>query len=136
MSTQEEQKNRELIRDYLKALGEGTAGEELARFFTPDAVQIEYPNKLNANGGRSDLQTILVRSEQGKKLLSQQSYEIQSETAEGSRVAIEAVWTGTLAVPLGTLSAGSSMRAQFSMHFEMRDGRIAVQRNYDCFDPW
>jgi ketosteroid isomerase-like protein len=135
MPTQEDQ-NRELIRAYLKALGEGAAGEELARFFTPDAIQIEYPNKLNPNGGRSDLQTVLVRSEQGKKLLSHQTYEIQSETAEGSRVAVEAVWTGTLAVPLGTLAAGASMRAQFSMHFEMRDGRIAVQRNYDCFDPW
>jgi ketosteroid isomerase-like protein len=135
MSNQEEQ-NRQLVRSYLSALGSGAIGNELAQFFTPDAVQIEFPNRLNANGGRSDLATILLRAEQGHKLLSQQTYEIQSETAEGSRVAVEAVWTGTLAVPVGTLAPGSTMRAHFAIHFEMRDGRIAVQRNYDCFDPW
>ncbi|CAG0954604.1 hypothetical protein ANRL3_00472 [Anaerolineae bacterium] len=135
MSSQEE-KNRQLIRSYLSALGSGAVGDELALFFTPDAVQIEYPNRLNANGGRSDLATILLRAEQGQKLLTQQTYEIQSETAEGTRVAVEAIWTGTLAVPVGTLAPGSTMRAHFAIHFEMRDGQIAVQRNYDCFDPW
>ncbi|MBI5033665.1 MAG: nuclear transport factor 2 family protein [Chloroflexi bacterium] len=135
MSNQEEQ-NRQLVRSYLSALGSGASGDALARFFTTDAVQIEYPNRLNANGGQSDLPTILLRAEQGKKLLTQQTYEIQSVTAEGSQVAVEAIWTGTLAVPVGTLAAGSSMQAHFAIHFVMRDGRIAIQRNYDCFDPW
>jgi ketosteroid isomerase-like protein len=135
MSNQEE-KNRQLIRSYLGALGSGAVGDELARFFTSDAVQIEFPNRLNANGGRSDLVTILLRAEQGQKLLTQQTYEIQSETAEGNQVAVEAIWTGTLAVPVGGLAPGSTMRAHFALHFEIRDGRIAVQRNYDCFDPW
>ncbi|MFZ5909690.1 MAG: nuclear transport factor 2 family protein [Chloroflexota bacterium] len=135
MSNQEKQ-NRQLIRSYLNALASGVIGDELAQFFTPDAVQIEFPNRLNANGGRSDLAAILLRAEQGQKILSQQTYEIQSETAEDSRAAVEAIWTGTLAVPVGTLMPGSTMRAHFAIHFEMRDGRIAVQRNYDCFDPW
>jgi len=135
MSSQEEQ-NRLLVRSYLEALGSGAVGDELIRFFTPDAVQIEFPNRLNVNGGRSDLSTILLRAKQGREILIQQAYEIQSETAEGSRVAVEAVWTGTLAVSVGTLPPGSTMRAHFAIHFEMQDGRIAVQRNYDCFDPW
>lgn len=135
MSNQKE-KNRQLIRSYLNALASGVIGEELAHFFTPDAVQIEFPNRLNANGGRSDLAAILLRAEQGQKILKQQTYEIQSETAEESHVAVEAVWTGTLGIPFGTLAPGSIMKAHFAIHFEMRDGRIAVQRNYDCFDPW
>jgi ketosteroid isomerase-like protein len=134
MSNQEEQ-NLQLVRSYLSALGSGAVGDKLSRFFTPDAVQIEFPNRLNASGGRSDLATILLRAEQGRKLLTQQTYEIQSEMAEGSRVAVEAVWMGMLAVPVGTLAPGSTMRAHFAIHFEIRDGRIAVQRNYDCFDP-
>lgn len=128
--------NRRLIRDYLNALATGAIGDDLARFFTSDAAQIEYPNRLNPSGGRSDLPTILARAEHGRTLLTAQTYEITSETAEGDRLAVEAVWTGTLAVPLGALPAGATLRAQFSMHFELRDGRIAVQRNYDCFDPW
>lgn len=111
-------------------------GDDLARYFTPDAVQIEFPNRLNAHGGRSDLATLLLRAEQGQKILSQQSYDIQSETVEDSRAAVEVVWTGTLAVPIGTLAPGFIMKAHIAIHFEIREGRIAVQRNYDCFDPW
>ncbi len=135
MPNQKEQ-NRQLIRSYLNALASGATGDDLARFFTPDAVQIEFPNRLNANGGRSDLATLLLRAQQGQKMLSQQSYDMQSETVEDSRVAVEVVWTGTLAVAIGTLAAGSIMKAHIAIHFEIRDGRIAVQRNYDCFDPW
>lgn len=130
------EQNRHLIRSYLNALASGAIGDDLAQFFRPDAVQIEFPNRLNANGGRSDLATILLRAEQGQKILSQQSYEIQSETVEDSRVAVEVVWAGTLAVPMGTLAPGSTMRAHIAIHFEIREGSIAVQRNYDCFDPW
>src|SRR5690606_5596485 len=106
-----------------------------ARFFVPDAVQIELPNLLNPNGASSDLATILTRAEQGRKLLRRQRFEVQSETAQGSRAAIEAVWNGALAVPLGSLPAGTRLRAHFAMFFEMADGRIRLQRNYDCFEP-
>jgi ketosteroid isomerase-like protein len=133
MPKQEDQ-NRRLVRSYFQALGDGTAGDELSKFFTSDAVQFEFPNQLNQAGGRSDLAAILVRAEQGRKLMTRQSYEIQSVIAEGSRVAVEAIWTGVFAVPVGTLKPGSTMRAHFAVHFEMRDGLIAVQRNYDCFD--
>jgi ketosteroid isomerase-like protein len=51
-------------------------------------------------------------------------------------MAIEVQWTGTLAVALGTLPAGGEMRARFAMFLELRDGKIARQRNYDCFEPW
>jgi predicted ester cyclase len=70
------------------------------------------------------------------KLLSHQHYEIRSAIAEGSRVAVEAAWSGTLAVPLGTLVAGAIMKAHFAMFFEVVDGRIRMQRNHDCFEPW
>lgn len=128
--------NLATVRAYLEALEAGAAGEALARFFAPDARQVELPNRLNPNGGDSDLPTLLRRAEQGRKLLRSQSYQIRSEVAQGSRVAVEALWTGTLAVPLGTLAAGATMTAHFAMFFELSEGRIRVQRNYDCFEPW
>jgi ketosteroid isomerase-like protein len=131
-----EGKNLATIRTYLKALEEGAVGEALARFFTPDARQVELPNRLNPSGGASDLPTLLRRAEQGQKLLRSQRYVVQSELAQAQRVAIEAIWTGTLAVPLGALAAGATMKAHFAMFFELRDGRICLQRNYDCFEPW
>ncbi len=133
---EQEEKNRQHIRSYLEALGRGVIGDELSRFFTSDVIQIEYPNRLNPNGGRSDLATILLRAGQGQKLMTEQTFEIQSEVVEGARVAVETIWTGTLAVSMGTLKAGSKMKAYFAICFVLRDGLIAVQRNYDCFEPW
>ena len=124
------------IRSYLEALESGMLGDELARFFNPDAEQVELPNKLNPNGGRSDLQTLLKRAQQGQGLLQSQKYEVQSFVEQEGRVAVEAKWSAVLAVPLGPLPAGHSMRAHFAMFFEFRNGRISAQRNYDCFEPW
>jgi len=128
--------NAATIRAYLAALESGAVGSELARFFTPDAEQVELPNKLNPSGGRSDLRTLLRRAEQGQHLLQRQSYEILSMVEEGDRVAVEAGWSAILAVPLGSLAAGQAMSAHFAMFFVLRDGRICSQRNYDCFEPW
>jgi AraC-like DNA-binding protein/ketosteroid isomerase-like protein len=131
-----EASNVAVIRTYLAALGRGAVGEELASFFTPDAVQVELPNQLNRSGGQSNLSALLERAERGRALLRSQTYEIRSELACEHRVAIEAIWLGTLAVPLGNLPAGSVMKAHFAMFFELSGGRITSQRNYDCFEPW
>jgi ketosteroid isomerase-like protein len=125
-----------LVRAYLAAIEAGAVGEELGRYFTEDAVQVEYPNRLNPHGGTSDRATIMARSVQGQHLLAAQHYRVLNLLAEGDRVAVEAVWTGMLAVPLGTLAAGDQMTAHFAMFFLLRDGRIARQHNYDCFAPW
>ena len=126
----------QFIKDYLVALERAATGDALARFFTEDAEQIELPNRLNPKGGHSNLAQLLKRAEMVPSLLQKQHYEIHSILVQGNTVAVEATWTATLAVPLVTLSAGSTMKAHFAMFFEFRDGRIYRQRNYDCFEPW
>ncbi|MGC4046140.1 MAG: nuclear transport factor 2 family protein [Armatimonas sp.] len=126
----------QFIQDYLAALESAATGEALSRFFTSDAEQIEFPNRLNPNGGQSDLSRLLQRAELVPTLLQSQHYEVHTILVQGDTVAVEATWTGVLAVPLGTLAAGSTMTAQFAMFFEFREGRIYRQRNYDCFEPW
>lgn len=134
--TETETANLETVRSYLAAIEAGHVGTDLAQFFTPDVLQTELPNRLNPRGGQSDLNTLLVRSEQGQKLIQSQQYEIVSELAQGSRVIVEAIWTGIFSIPFDTLPVGSSMKAHFAMFFELRDGHICSQRNYDCFEPW
>lgn len=131
-----EDTNLTTVRTYLRDLQNGATGDALAKFFTADAVQIELPNKLNPHGGRSDLTTILDRAAVGQQLLQSQSYQILSEVAHGQRVAVEAKWTAVLAVPLDALPIGSTLTAHFAIFFELRDGLICSQRNYDCFEPW
>ena len=131
-----ESENIRLVRTYMKAIQSGEAGDSLRRFFTDDVRQIELPNQLNKHGQESDLEHILERSRQGLKILQRQQYEIISEMAQGDRVAVEARWIGVLAVTVGAMPAGTEMKASFAMFFRFRDGRITMQSNYDCFDPW
>ena len=125
-----------MAREYLAAIARGDAVEALRRFYTPDFEQVEYPNALNPAGQRSDLASALERSERGKKVLKSQRFEVVSAIASGDQVALETEWTGVLAVPIASLPAGSEMRAHFAMFLDFRDGRIARQRNYDCFQPF
>jgi ketosteroid isomerase-like protein len=61
---------------------------------------------------------------------------IRGCVADGDRLSIEVLWTGTLALAFGSLSVGSQVRAHSAMFFHFKDGKIASQRNYDCFEPW
>lgn len=123
-------------RRYLVALEQFTTGDALAAFFTPDVVQEEFPNRLVPDGARRGLAEILAGAERGRAILASQHFEIVNGIADGSSVALEVVWTATLAIPIGAVPAGGAMRARFGVFLEYRDGRIAAQRNYDCFDPF
>jgi ketosteroid isomerase-like protein len=123
-------------RRYLAALERGVTGADLAAFFTPDVVQEEFPNRLLPHGARRDLAAILAAAERGRHLMSAQRYDVLGVVASGSHVALEIHWTGTLAVPFGSVPAGGGLQARFALFLGFRDGRIAAQRNYDCFEPW
>jgi ketosteroid isomerase-like protein len=126
----------ELTRRYFAALGGGATGAALAACYAPDVVQEEFPNRLNPHGARRDLAAILDAAARGQKVMASQRYEIVQAVADGDRVAVEFRWSGTLAVPVGSLPARAEMRGRFACFLEFRDGRIDAQRNYDCFEPW
>jgi ketosteroid isomerase-like protein len=128
--------NGEIAREYLRAIEAGETGENLARFFDPEVMLEEFPNRLSPQGRRSGLAQALEAAERGQKLLAGQSYEIHSVTENGERLALEVTWIGTLKIPVENLPAGSQMRARFAVFLEFRNARIVAQRNYDCFDPW
>lgn len=121
---------------YLEAIQRGAIGDELAEFFTWDVVQEEFPNRLVSRGTRRNLATILEGAVRGREVVSSQRFEILHAIESGDHLALEVQWTGTLAIPFGSLPAGGEMRARFAIFFEFRDGKIAAQRNYDCFDPF
>lgn len=131
-----ELRNLGLVREYLQAVESMATGDDLAQYYAEDAIQVELPNRLNPNGGRSDLPTLLKRAASVPALLSRQRYALISEMARGRRVVIEATWEGDLAIPFGEVQAGSTLRAHFAMFFELEGGRIRRQWNYDCFEPW
>jgi ketosteroid isomerase-like protein len=124
-----------LAREYLDSIGRA---DELGglRFFADDVVQVEFPNRLVPSGVTRDLAALRDAAERGRKVMTAQRFEVVNAIASGDQVAVEAIWTGTLAVPLGSLPAGGEMRARFAIFLTYRDGKIVRQHNYDCFDPW
>ena len=127
--------NINTIRSYLRDIEAGTFSD-MEHLFTPDVVMEQLPNRIYPQGVRGTLAQMQVAFEKGRKLLSSQAYEIRSAVATGDLVAAEVLWTGTLALSFGSLTAGSQMSCHSAMFFEFREGKISSQRNYDCFEPW
>ena len=92
--------------------------------------------EAGARGATRRLDDLLAAAERGRQVLSAQHYDELNAIAESDRVALELQWTGTLAVPIGSIPVGGTMRACFAMFLQYRDGLIARQHNYDCFEPW
>lgn len=136
-----EDSNLATARRYLESIENRVDPEELAAFFAPGFIQEEFPNRLLPNGARRDLEALKEAGVRGRQVMSAQRYEVLREIASGDggngdHVALEVLWTGTLAVPFGSIPAGGTMRARFAVFLDFEDGRIVAQRNYDCFDPW
>lgn len=119
---------------YHQAVSRFATGEELAAFFHPDAVHTQLPNALFPDGTVRPLPDLIAAAQQGRKLLVDQHFEVINTVVSGAQVALEVTWTGTLAVPLGDLSAGQVLRAHIAAFLEFRDGKIIAQRNYDCYE--
>jgi len=127
--------NLEKVERYLRSIESGDFAS-IIDLFSPDAVVEQLPNRIYPNGIKSEVSKVAEAFEKGRKLLSSQTYEITSSVADGDKLSIEVIWTGTLAVAFGNLPIGSQMRAHSAMFFQFEDGRIRSQRNYDCFEPW
>lgn len=126
----------ELARAYLAAIETGNSEADQDRFFAPDVIQEEFPNRLVPNGARRTLADLREAARRGNKAVTSQHYEVVNALASGNSVALEVIWTAVLAVPLGSIPAGGQMRARFAVFLEFRDDKIVAQHNYDCFDPF
>lgn len=123
----------ELAKAYFSAI---EARTDLSPYFCSDVVQREFPNQLVREGALRDLAALQEGQEKGKRVLVSEKYEIVDSVENGDRLALEVIWTGTLAIPLGSLPAGGTMKAHFGVFLTFREGRIYRQHNYDCFDPF
>jgi len=121
---------------FIKAVEDGQTGDQLDIFYHPDIEQKEYPNALVKNLVVRNLNDLKEASIKGSQILVKQRYDIQSTHVTETTVIIEAIWTGTLVIPLGKIPAGGDMKANFAQFFEFQDGKIIKQRNYDCFEPF
>jgi len=134
--TTTESENLETARLYLRAIEDRVSFHELASFFTPDVVQHEYPNQFVRDGAERNLQQLQEAAERGRLVITSQRYEVRNALGHGDWVALRVTWIAAVAVPVGAIPAGGEMRANFGVFLQFRDGKIARQHNYDCFDPF
>ena len=128
--------NAEFAREYIKAIEDGAIGDTLARFFTPDVVIQEMPNRVSPHGSVSNLAKAFQGAERGRQMFKRQTYTITNLLDQGDCVALEVDWVGITAMRFQNLPAGGEMRDHVAIFLFFRDGRIARQHLYDCFEPW
>lgn len=105
----------------------------------PDIEQTEFPNALTAMTKVRGFDQLLEGSRAGRQLLSAQTFDVQNViggTGGDNQLALEVLWTGTIAADLGAFRAGQTLSANFCMVLEFKDGLLYRQRNYDCFQPF
>jgi ketosteroid isomerase-like protein len=103
--------------------------------YANDIEQIEHPNAIKPGGDRRHIGQLRADFDKGRGLLTSQQYEIRSAIVSGDQVAAQVLWTGVLAVPLGSLQPGDKMRVHSSIIFRVRNGKIVAQENFDCVEP-
>jgi len=130
-----EDRNRLTIVKFYKALQEGD-GETMLGFYDEDVEQTEYPNQLKPNGDHRDLAKMTADFARSRGILESQRYTIKTLVCAGDDVVVEALWEGVLAIAIGKLQPGDTMRANICNMFTLHDGRIISQRNYDCFEAF
>jgi ketosteroid isomerase-like protein len=126
----------QLALRYIQAIEAGETGAALLAFLHPDIVQVEFPNRLVPNGASRDLAAIKRGADQGQTAVADQRYEVRSTLACEQRVAMEISWSARLLRPFGESVQGATIRAEFSVFLEFKDGLIISQHNYDCFHPF
>lgn len=128
--------NEKIVSEFLKMIESRKSTSDLERYYHPDVQQVEYPNAVVKNTTVRALADLKTGSENGRKIMARKEYEIKNLYSSDDTVILEAIWRGTLAMPIGNLPAGGQMTAYFAQFFEFRDGKIYRQRNYDCFEPF
>lgn len=128
--------NEETVRRFLRAIEDHASSVEFEEFYHSNAEQIEFPNAINPRIAVRNLQQLQEGAEKGKQVLSSQKYTINALHSTEEVVVLEALWEGVLAIPLGKLQPGDTMKAHFAQVYEFQDGKILRQRNYDCFESF
>jgi len=128
--------NAQRTRRYLEAVASLRSADDVAEFYAPDVVLQELPNRIAPYGRVSRAAEMRSAFGKGQQLLRSQTFEVHRLIEDGDEVAVEVVWTGTLAAPFQNVPAGAQMKAYIGMFLTFRDGKIVSQRQYDCYPPF
>lgn len=125
-----------IIEAYYGEIEQGISPDSFSKYYTEDAIQTDFPNLMVPAGLTQAINELQYSSTKTKGILSSQKVEILRYFESGNTLIVEALWTGTLALPIGQIPIGGQMKANFARFYEFEHGKICRQRNYDCFEPF
>ena len=125
---------RDIVLSYLRAV-ESHDPDQVAPWLHSEVIVVEHPNRISPAGKRYDLAALREASERGRALLASERYEVRAMLVDGERAVVQSEWAGTLRAAAGPWPAGHVLRAQLCSVFELRDGKVWRQEQYDCYLP-
>jgi hypothetical protein len=99
-------------------------------------VFYEQPNRPNPNGRTLRGDELRAVDGKAKQIIVEQRYDVKNALAVGSEVAMEVEWTGRFNIAIASTAARQPIRARLGMFSTFRAGRLASQRNCDCYEPF
>lgn len=134
-TTQATTPNIQIVERFLAAFDHRWPGDaELAALLTEDVWFVERPNLVNPQGSTRDAAAVRSGLEDGRKLLAWQAYRVLGHVAAGDTVVTRLRWTGELAADAGHWPAGTRLGAWCVAHYRLREGRIALIEQHDCYE--
>lgn len=129
---------KEIVIKYIKLVENlSTSFSEFYNLLHPDIIITEFPNLITKHVNNRNIEDIQAGLKSARKLLKSQKYDIQNIMESGNNyVIVEAVWKGEIMVDAGHIKKNQVLTANICLVFEIKDGRIYRQRNYDCYEPF
>jgi ketosteroid isomerase-like protein len=123
--TPQERANEAAARRWVELFNAGTQ-DWWEQVYAPDVTWEAYsPDYQSASGD-----TLKAFRTQALEVFPDRAFEVLSLSADGERVIIEAIWTGTAAKPGLRVQPGDRRIARYVIFQTYRDGKIAAIRNY------
>jgi ketosteroid isomerase-like protein len=121
---------RAVVERYYATVADlGGSPESLRALLDPNLRVIEHPNAIHPEGTVRNRDEVIAAYEQGKAMLSEQSFDLDEVLVAGDRVAVRATWRGRLA-------GGAGLEARVAAFLTVFDGRISLHETYDCYAPF
>ncbi|MDP5225963.1 MULTISPECIES: nuclear transport factor 2 family protein [Arthrobacter] len=125
---------RELVLEYVAAVGRQAPVDELAAFLTDDFHLLEWPNALTPERSMRNRTQVLKGLEQSHLVVGEQEHTVRRVVADGDTVVVELDWEATSRMDLPHWSVGDRMKARILSVFTVRDGLIAALDSFDSYE--
>jgi ketosteroid isomerase-like protein len=125
-----------VVRRYFELVADlGSAPDALRDLLHPAVRVAEHPNAINPRGIVRDRDGVIAGLLAGKRLLAAQTIDVLELLVSGDRVAVRAIWRGTIGEGTDTLGPGTELVAHIAAWLTVADGRIREHETFDCYEP-